>query len=146
MTIYVDGDGCSVREETYKVALRYQIKVIVVANHFLNTPNDELIEIKIVSNDFDSADDWIVDQIGVNDLIVTSDLLLADRCIKKGALVLGPKGKEINEENIGGFLANREFSAHLRQLGDLKTGPSPMNKNDRSNFLSNLDRLINKLK
>lgn len=146
MNIYIDADGCAVKDEVYKVAARYQIKVIVVANQSLNVPQSSDIEMKIVTGDFDAADDWIVENTKAKDIVITSDLLLADRCIKQGARVVGPKGRELDEENIGSALANRELNAHLRNLGHKNTGPSAMAKKDRSQFLSTLDRVIQQLR
>jgi uncharacterized protein YaiI (UPF0178 family) len=146
LNIYIDADGCAVKDEVYKVAARYRLKVFVVANKNLSIPAIENIEMQVVTGGFDAADDWIVENIGANDILVTSDLLLADRCIKRQARVLGPKGRELNEENIGNALGSRELMAHLRNLGNLKTGPTPMAKADRSQFLSNLDRIIQALK
>lgn len=142
MTIYIDADGCAVKDEVYKVAARYQLKVWVVANQPLKIPLDPQIQMQVVSGGFDAADDWIVENILKNDILITTDLLLADRCIKRQAFVLGPKGRELNEENIGNALASRELMAHLRNLGNTKTGPAPMGKSDRSQFLSTLDQLI----
>lgn len=146
MIIYIDADACPVKNETYKVAKRYGLKVFVVANQYMNIPMDIDIQMQVVSGDFDAADDWIVEAIREGDILVTSDLLLADRCIKKNAKVLGPKGNELDEENIGSILASRELSSHLRDLGHTNTGPSAMTKKDRSNFLSKLDQIIQKLK
>ncbi len=142
MTIYIDADGCTVKEETYKVAARYQLKVIVVANQYLNTPLDKNIEMQVVSNDFDAADDWIAENIKAGDILITADLLLAERGIQKEAKVLGAKGYEFDEENIGSALAARKINAHLRTLGHTNTGPSSMTKTDRSKFLGKLDQII----
>lgn len=143
LDIYIDADGCSVKEEVYKVAGRYQLKVLVVANKPLTIPLSNLIIMQVVAGGFDAADDWIAETISTGDILVTSDLLLADRCIKRKAKVLGPKGHELHEENIGQALAQRELSAHLRNLGNTKTGPAPMEKRDRSQFLATLDQVIN---
>ncbi len=142
LNIYIDADGCAVKDEIYKVAARYSLKVLVVANKPLITPRDTNVQMQVVSGGFDAADDWIAENITKGDILVTSDLLLADRCIKRQARVLGPKGKELDEENIGAALAARELASHLRQLGNTKTGPAPMAKNDRSQFLSKLDQII----
>jgi hypothetical protein len=141
LNIYIDADGCAVKEETYKVAARYKLHVFVVANKAINIPLDENIEMQIVGSSFDAADDWIVEQIGRGDILITSDILLADRAIKKQARVLGAKGEEFTEDNIGSVLATRELMGHLRQMGE-KSGPSPMGKNDRSRFLSTIDQII----
>jgi len=146
LTIFIDADGCAVKDEVYKVASRYQLKVLVVANQHIRIPADPNIEMKVVSSGFDAADDWISENISKGDILVTSDLLLADRAIKKDAKVLGPKGRELDEENIGSALATRELNSHLRNLGHTRTGPSSMEKKDRSQFLSNLDRIIQNIK
>ena len=146
LTIYIDADACPVKEETYKVAARYQLKVLVIANQWMQIPLDSRIEMIVVEGGFDSADDWIVEKIGAHDILITSDLLLADRCLKKKARVLGSKGKELDEENIGNVLGSRELMAHLRDLGTKGTGPAPMTKGDRSQFLSKLDQIIQSLR
>lgn len=143
LTIYIDADGCAVKDETYKVADRYKLAVVVVANKPLTVPLNERITMQTVAGGFDSADDWIVEQIGLGDILITSDLLLADRAIKKHARVIGPKGRELDEENIGNALGGRELSAHLRDLGNKNTGPAAMGKSDRSQFLSKLDQICN---
>ncbi|MDZ4663050.1 MAG: YaiI/YqxD family protein [Pseudomonadota bacterium] len=145
MIIYIDADGCAVKDEVYKVAARYKLKVKLVANKALTIPLDANIEMQVVSGSFDAADDWIAENIGVGDILVTSDLLLADRAIKRAARVLGPKGRELTEENIGDILGTRELMSHLRNLGDTKTGPAPMTKMNRSQFLSTLDQIIQSL-
>src|SRR5688572_6224885 len=109
LDIYIDADGCAVKEEVYKVAARYQLKVFVVANKALAIPLIPNILMQVVAGGFDAADDWIAANIAVGDILITSDLLLADRCIKKQARVLGPKGKELDEDNIGNALGTREL-------------------------------------
>lgn len=142
MPIYIDADGCPVKEETYRVAARYSWKVFVVANKAIHIPLDPLIEMVVVSTGFDAADDWIVEQAGPGDIVITADILLADRCIKKTARVLGPKGEEFTEDNIGNAVSTRELMSHLRQTGEARGGPSAMSKAHRSQFLSKLDQLI----
>jgi uncharacterized protein YaiI (UPF0178 family) len=146
LNIYIDADGCAVKDEVYKVASRYELKVIIVANKPLTVPLDARIEMQVVSGGFDAADDWITENITKGDILITSDILLADRCIKRESRVLGPKGRELNEENIGNALASRELSSHLRNLGHTNTGPAPMAKNDRSQFLSTLDQIIQSIR
>lgn len=146
LDIYIDADACTVKEETYKVAGRYGLKVFVVANQYLNVPLDPMIEMIVVDGGFDAADDWIAENITKGDILITSDLLLAERAIKNGARVLGQKGQELDEENIGSALASRELNAHLRNLGQTKTGPSAMAKAHRSQFLGQLDQIIQALK
>lgn len=146
MKIYIDGDGCPVKEETFRVAERYQLSVVVVANKWMNVPVSPLIEMKVVSQGFDAADDWIVETCVKGDIVVTADILLADRCVKKGARVLGPKGEEFTEDNIGTAVSNRELMQNLRHMGEMRGGPAPMEKKDRSRFLGKLDQIIQSLK
>lgn len=144
--IYIDADACPVKDETYKVAARYQIKVFVVANQYLNVPLDPLIEMKVVAGSFDAADDWIVEQVTDRDIVITADILLADRCVKKKARVLGPKGVEFTEDNVGSAVANRELMQNLRHMGEMRGGPAPMDKKARSQYLGKLDQIIQSLK
>lgn len=144
--IYIDADGCPVKEETYKVAARYKIKVLVVANKYLNIPMDPLIEMHVSNAGFDAADDWIVEKVTDHDIVITADILLAERCIKKQARVLGPKGEEFTEDNIGMSVANRELMQNLRHMGEMRGGPAPMDKKARSQFLGKLDQIIQSLR
>ena len=145
INIYIDADACPVKDETYKVAARYKIKSFVVANKFQNVPVDPLIELKIVSGNFDAADDWIVENITSYDIVITTDILLADRCVKKQARAVSPKGVEFTEDNIGSVVANRELMQNLRHMGEMRGGPAPMDKKARSQFLGKLDQIIQSL-
>ncbi len=146
LNIFIDGDGCAVKEEVYKVAARYGLQVTLVANKAMKTPLSSLIRLVVVPGDFDAADDWIAENIGVDDIVITGDIPLADRCIKKQARVLGPKGNEFTPNNIGDAMASRELLIHLRQTGEARGGPAPMTKKDRSLFLSKLDQVIQAVK
>lgn len=146
LTIFIDADGCAVKDETYKVAARYKLKVFVVANQYLNVPLDPQIEMQVVSGGFDAADDWIVETSEPGDIVITSDILLAERCVKKQVKALGPKGVEWTEDNIGGAVATRELMQNLRHMGEMRGGPAPMEKKDRSQFLGKLDQIIQALK
>lgn len=145
LKIYIDADGCPVKEEIYKVAERLKIHVVVVANKSLSVPLDPRIEMVVVSGGFDAADDWIFENAGLGDVVVTTDILLAERCLQKRAKVLGPKGQEFTEDSIGSSVANRELMIHLRQTGEVRGGPSPLQKKDRSQFLSKLDQILQSL-
>ncbi len=134
------------KEEVYKVAARYKLKVYVVANKPLRVPLDLLIEMSVVAGTFDAADHWIAERVTINDIVLTSDILLAEAIVKKRARVLGPKGKEFTEDNIGMVVANREFSQNLRYMGETKSGPAPMDKKARSQFLATLDRMTQSLR
>ena len=142
-SIYIDADGCSVKNEVYKVAHRYGIRVFVVANRYSSTPKSPWIEPVVVGSQFDAADDWIVEHIEPLDLVITSDIPLADRCIKGGARVLGAKGREFTENSIGSALAARQLNEHLRDMGVISGGPKPMQPKDKSRFLSKLDEMVN---
>jgi uncharacterized protein YaiI (UPF0178 family) len=145
-TIYIDADGCPVKSEVYRVAERYQLPVVLVANKRLNIPPNALLEMMVVTGAFDAADDWIVENSRPNDIVVTADILLADRCVKKSVRVLGPKGVEFTSDNIGSAVATRELMQDLRQMGEMHRGPAPMDKKARSRFLAKLDEIIQSLK
>lgn len=144
VTIFVDADGCPVKEEIYRVARRHGLPVRVVANSWMRTPNDSLVELEVVSGAFDAADDWIVEQVTENDLVVTADIPLAARCLEKGAAVLGHRGRPFTEDSIGEALASRELMTQLREMGVVSGGPKPFNPRDRSSFLHSLDEAIRK--
>ncbi len=143
--IFIDADGCPVKDEVYKVAARYKIKVLVVANKYLTVPIDPLVEMCVVSGGFDAADDWIADKVTSLDITVTADILLAERVVKKGGRALGPKGNEFTADNIGTAVANRELMQNLRHMGEMRGGPAPMDKKARSQFLGKLDQIIQSL-
>lgn len=140
--IYVDADGCPVKSETLRVAQRYNVKVIFVANAWMGLPESNLAELVIVGQGFDEADDWIAERCGPHDVVITADIPLAARCLKQGAYVLGPKGKEYTEDAIGSALATREILSHLREHGAMTGGPAPFRKEDRSQFLQRLDVIL----
>ena len=140
--IYVDADGCPVKEEIYRVARRYGLEVYVVSNRPMRIPQEELFELVIVKGQFDAADDWIVEHVSENDVAITADIPLAARCLAKGGRALDPKGRVFTQESIGGVLANRDLMAHLRDLGNYTGGPGPFAKRDRSHFLQSLDNVI----
>ena len=146
LVIYIDADGCAVKEEIYKVAERYKLKVKIVANKPMHIPLNIRLEMIVVPGAFDAADDWIAEKICENDMAITADIPLADRCLKKGARVLGPKGHEFTLDSIGDAMATRELMARLREMGEVGGGPSPMVKKDRSQFLSKLDQIIQSIK
>ena len=146
MPIYVDADACPVKEEIYRVARRYGIKVYVVSNAPLRVPSEDLVELVVVRGGFDAADDWIAEHVGADDITVTADIPLADRCLRKGARVLGPKGEPFTEGSIGEAMATRALLDMLRQSGVVGGGPAPFAKADRSRFLSKLDDTIHAIR
>jgi uncharacterized protein YaiI (UPF0178 family) len=142
LTIYVDADACPVKDEVYRVARRYALPVKVVANAPLRVPADPLVEL-VVRPGFGAADDWIAEQAGPGDVVVTADIPLAARCLAKGARVLSPKGQPFTDNDIGAALAMRDLMDELRQGGAVTGGPAPMTAKDRSRFLSKLDEAVN---
>lgn len=142
LKIYIDADACPVKNEVYRVAQRYEMDVILVSNTWMNTPKSNRIQLQVVDGKFDAADDWIVDHVQTDDIVITADIPLASRCLDKGACVLGIKGREFTQNNIGDMMATREIMSHMRDLGTMTGGPASFQKKDRSRFLQNLDRMI----
>ncbi len=140
--ILVDADACPVKEEIYRVAARYGLKVVVVANGWLRVPDSPLVERVTVTEGLDRADDWIVEHAGPGDVVVTADIPLADRCVKGGARVLAPTGRAFTEASIGNDLATRNLMTELRDTGQIRGGGRPFTKADRSRFLGALDTAI----
>ncbi len=140
--IFIDADACPVKDETYAVAARYGVPVAVVANQRMNVPRDLGVEMVVVEQGPDVADDWIVDQVREHDVVITADLPLAARCIPFGARVLSPNGREFDDESIGNLVATRDLKADLRSGGSTTGGPPPMTGRDRSRFSSKLDEMV----
>ena len=140
--ILVDADGCPVKQEVYRVARRYGLKVKVVANSQMHIPGEDWLELVVVSDQFNAADDWIVENITKNDIVISGDIPLASRCLEKGARVLGYKGHVFTGDSIGDALATRDLMSHLRDIGIMTGGPAPFTKRDRSRFLQSLDGII----
>lgn len=143
--ILVDADACPVKEEIYRVAFRREVPVRVVSNSYLRVPAHSLIERVVVSDAFDAADDWIAGEADVRTVVITGDILLADRCLKAGATVIGHNGKPFTTASIGGAIATRAIMADLRAGGDAVGGPAPFAKADRSQFLQALDQALVRL-
>ncbi len=145
-TIFIDADGCPVKDEVYRVAQRYGLQVKVVSNSRLRVPQRDFIEMVVVGTRFDAADDWIVEQIEAGDIVISADIPLAARCLARGGRVLGPDGGILDEGNIGEALASRELMSQLRDLGAVTGGPPPFSRKDRSRFLQRLDDTIQALR
>src|SRR6188472_1683659 len=144
--ILVDADACPVKEEIYRVAERHGVLVSVVSNSPFRVPVGPLVERVVVSDGFDAADDWIAERADARSVVVTTDILLADRCVKAGASVLAPTGKRFTSASIGGAIATRAIMADLRAgLGEGVGGPAPFAKADRSRFLQALDEALMRL-
>lgn len=148
VAILVDADACPVKDEVYKVAWRHEVPVTLVANSHLRIPDHPLISRITVSDGFDAADDWIAERAGPATIIITADILLADRCLKAGATVLAPNGKPFTGSGIGNAVAVRAIMADLRAgaVGAPVGGPPPFSKADRSRLLSELDTALVRLK
>jgi uncharacterized protein YaiI (UPF0178 family) len=142
LRILVDADAVPVKQEVFRVALRYEIKVVMVANSPINIQQEDWLETVVVSGGFDAADDWIVEHVQKNDIVVTGDIPLAARCLKKAARVLDYRGRIFTENSIGNLLATRDLMARLRDIGVNTGGPKVFEKKDRSRFLQSLDTII----
>jgi uncharacterized protein YaiI (UPF0178 family) len=146
LRIYIDADACPVKDETYRVAARYGLKVFVVANSPILVPRAENVERVHVAEGPDVADDWIAERASTGAIVITSDVPLASRCVKAGADVLAPTGRRFDERSIGMALATRNLMDQIRSTGLPTSGPKPFGPRDRSNFLSALDNAVTRAK
>jgi uncharacterized protein YaiI (UPF0178 family) len=145
LRILVDADACPVKDEIYRVAERRRVPVSVVSNSPFRVPIGPLVERVVVSDGFDAADDWIAERAGARTVVITADILLADRCLKAGATVIGNNGRPFTRASIGSAVATRAIMADLRAGGDVVGGPAPFAKADRSRFLQALDEALVRL-
>jgi uncharacterized protein YaiI (UPF0178 family) len=146
-TVFVDADACPVKDEVYRVAARYGLAVKVVANMWMRTPGGlpkGSVEMVVVEEGPDAADDWIASRAQPGDIVVTTDIPLADRALKAGAAALHPKGRPFTADSIGAALAQRAVLDHLRGMGEVTGGPAAFTQGDRSRFLSTLDEAVNR--
>jgi uncharacterized protein YaiI (UPF0178 family) len=146
LQVFIDADACPVKDEVYRVAGRYGLKVVVVANGWLRVPDSPLIERVIVTEGLDRADDWIVEQAGPGDIVITADVPLADRSLKRGARALAPNGRPFTKDSIGNDLATRNLLTELRDTGQIRGGGRPFSKDDRSRFLGALDAMVHAIR
>ena len=148
LSIYIDADACPVREETYKVAERHSVPVMVVSNSYIRIPKHPLFSAAVVSDSFDAADDYIAERVDGASVVITSDILLAERCLLAGAMVLAPSGKPFDNDSIGAAIATRAIMADLRAGADMPNlgGPPPFSHKDRSRFLEALHLAVERLK
>lgn len=140
--ILIDADACPVKQEVYRVATRYDLEVILVANSWMRIPEGPRHALVVVEGDFDAADDWIVEHVKEEDIVVTGDILLASRCLKKRARVLGHSGRPFTEHGIGDAVATKELLSQLRAAGTQSGGPAALEPRDRSRFLQSLDEMV----
>jgi uncharacterized protein len=146
ITICIDADACPVKQETYRVAERHGVNVVVVSNSPIAVPREPFIERVVVSAGMDKADDYIAERAAKGVIVITADVPLAARCVKAGAVVIAPNGKPFSEDSIGMTLATRNLMDQLRSAGEITGGPKPFSPKDRSAFLGSLDREIVRLK
>jgi uncharacterized protein YaiI (UPF0178 family) len=140
--IYIDADACPVKEEVYRVARRYALRVTLVANAPQRIPDDEEFDLVVVREGMDVADDWISEHAGPTDIVITADIPLAARCLRNGSRVIGTTGRPFTDDNVGGALATREILSELRGAGEMTSGPPPFERKDRSRFLQALDAAV----
>lgn len=144
--IYIDADACPVKDETVQVAARHGLKTYLVSDGGIRPSQNPLVELVIVDQGPDAADDWIADNIQKADICVTNDIPLAARCMERGALAIRPNGEPFTENGIGIALANRELMQGLRESGEITGGPKPFSKSDRSEFLNRLETTVQEAK
>lgn len=140
--IYVDADACPVKREIYRVASRYDLNVILVSNSWMRIPESSRIELVLVEPGADMVDDWIAGNVQKGDIVISGDIPLASRCLKKGAHVLGNTGRPFTEDNICDALSVRDLLHDLREQGVMTGGPKPFSRKDRSRFLQELDKIV----
>ena len=146
LIIYVDADACPVKNEIFRVAIRHNLQVYLVSNSRLNMVVDKNVHKIQVESDPDAADNWIEEHIGTGDIVVTVDILLADRCLKKDASAINPTGQIFNNNNIGIAKSMRDLRAHLRETGVASSYNAAFTKQDRSRFLHTLEEMIQLIK
>jgi len=146
MKIWVDADACPkvVKEILFRVAERANIQVILVANQSLVIPPSAFIKSIRVASGFDVADNYIVQEIQKDDLLITADIPLAAEVIEKGGHALNPRGELYSIETIKQKLVMRDLMDQLRGSGEMTGGPSPLNQRDRREFANQLDRFVAK--
>jgi uncharacterized protein YaiI (UPF0178 family) len=142
IALFLDGDACPVKDEAYVVATRYGIPVALVANRAIHVPPGLGVQMIVVDDGPDAADDWIVENARAGDVVVTADIPLAARCLELGAGVLGTDGRPFTEDMIAGALATRELKQGLREAGVVAGGPPGITAKDRSRFAAKLDEWV----
>ncbi len=140
--IYIDADGCPVKDETLRVAARHGLKTYLVSDGGIRPSQNPLVEIVVVAPGADAADDWIAEHVRAADICITNDIPLAARCLERGALAIKPNGEPFTEDGIGMALAKREILQGLRDAGEITGGPRPFDKSDRSRFLNRLETTV----
>lgn len=144
MQIWIDADACpkTVKEIIFRASSRTQTPVILVANQYITKPKSPLIKSIQVSQGFDEADNYIVDNLDTGDLVITADIPLASDAIDKGATVINPRGEKYTVENIKERLRMRNLMEELRSAGEVSGGPASFSQKDSQNFANCLDRIL----
>jgi uncharacterized protein YaiI (UPF0178 family) len=142
VSLYIDADACPVKDEVYRVAVRYGLPVFVVSNSWIRTPPQKLVTSIVVEEGPDVADDWIAERAGPADVVITADIPLAHRVLSAGGQAIHPGGRVFTADNIGAALASRGIGEHLRSMGEITGGPKPFTPADRSKFLQSLDAAV----
>ncbi len=140
--IYVDADACPVKDEVERVITRHQLETYLVCDGGLRPSLNPLVQVVVVTQGADAADDWIADHIGREDICVTNDIPLAARCLKQGAFAIRPNGNIFTDDNIGTALATRAIKEGIRETGEMTGGPPPFGKADRSKFLDRMEMIV----
>ncbi len=146
MQIYIDADACPVKDEVVRVAERHGLAVLLVSNSWMRGPDHPLVQRFTVNNHPDAADDWISERVTDEDVVITSDIPLAARCVAKGAKILRPNGRPLGQDSISMAVAMRDLHTHLRETGEITRGPAPFEKQDRSRFLDALETAVQAIK
>jgi len=142
LQIFVDADACPVKEEAAKVAARHNLVIHYVSNSHMRLPIGDNVKRVVVSDGADAADNWIIEQCAIGDIVVTADIPLASRAIKKGAMAISHVGKPFTQDSIGMALAMRDLMAQLRETGEMRGNNPVFTPKDRSNFLQGLENAI----
>lgn len=144
MRILVDADACPVKEQIYRVAARYSLPVVVVANAQMRIPDQSGVSFMHIPGGLDAVDDWIAEAAEAGDIVTTADIPLAGRVVDKGAICIDFRGSEFTDDSLGGMLASREIAQYLRGFGAYGGGPPPLTPRDRGKFAGKLDEVVNR--
>lgn len=141
--IYIDADACPVKAEAETVATRLKLRMVLVSNGGIRPSANPLVDSVFVPDGPDEADKWIAERAGPRDVVVTTDIPLAAKCVAAGAVVVKPNGETLTGANIGMALATRDLMQDLRSADPFRQGGGKaFSKADRSRFLEVLDRCL----
>lgn len=142
--IWIDADACpkEVKEIVFKTSRRLKISIVLVANTYQMIPKNDLIQLIVVDKGFDAADEHIIDQVEIHDIVITADIPLAAKVLEKKAIALNPRGEIYTEHTIGSILSMRNFMKELRDAGSMTGGPAPFGPKDIKQFADSLNRLL----